>query len=436
MSTVKKLERVVFLAPDISTIGGIQSRIKKTLKNAEGRKIEHLCLSIADKNGLNLDRNLVYQNNPDAISKMLDEWRPSNTVIIFPNNTLRLFPPDLREKIDRFPLIFNGSGQLSFLLQDSPHIADRDYVNGLKVTKIVLFSEMDRMAYSQFGIYDHIKLFHPTEVRTKNPYSTKRNTKFGYVGRIDYHAKGAERLLTAIEVLRKLKRGPLRVYAVDERRGSPHLEDFLAKIEAANLKEHVEIVYNVEDKSKIFADLSVLLLPSKKDSFPNVVLEANSFGVPVIAMAYAPGPAEIIIHRKTGLLLERFSEEILTEAYKSLTATSLLKLSKAAFKHHQKFGFKRYFDKLEKIGEEALEEFDGTNRLPVFPELQAVNVLYEENLRLRSASFLSSEKASKKMAEYSAKLFHRHNAAPLRTKKKKGVVKRLLSKIRIGKSHK
>ncbi len=379
--TARTLRRIVYLTPDLSTLGGIQSRTRKILRNAGGRAVEYLGLSLHNQLSLGIENNLVWDSEPERILEALERWSPSDTVIMFPNNTLRLLTPDLRARVDRFPLIFNGSGQLTFILQDSEVMADVAYAENLLVSKIILFSMMDRRTYEQFGIYDHEVGFHPVELRGENTFSPARNKRVTYVGRIDFHAKGAERLVEAARALRGSGMGKLRVFTVSNRRNSPQLDDLLQAFAAAGLTGEVEIIYDIEDKAALYGDTSLLLLPSKKESFPNVVVEAYSFGVPVVAMSYAPGPAELVVDGETGFLLDRFDEASLRRVFAQLDQPTLARLSGAAFERHKRYGMDRYYDFIEKVGADTVREFTGVNTMRVYPDLAPIRRLYERVLK-------------------------------------------------------
>ena len=59
----------------------------------------------------------------------------------------------------------------------------------------------------------------------------------------------------------------------------------------------------VKDTSPYFQEMDVLLLPSLREGFPNVVLEAAASGVPTVAYGVT-GTVNSIVHGETGLLAE------------------------------------------------------------------------------------------------------------------------------------
>ncbi|MEO0202747.1 MAG: glycosyltransferase family 4 protein [candidate division WOR-3 bacterium] len=107
---------------------------------------------------------------------------------------------------------------------------------------------------------------------------------FGYIGRNDYD-KGVDILLKAY----KLKRFKL-VLA-----GNFENSEFL--------KYDVEHLGFINDISLFFNKIDVLILPSRKEGLPRVILESFSFGIPVIA-SNVGGVPEVVKENYNGFLFE------------------------------------------------------------------------------------------------------------------------------------
>lgn len=370
-----KLSRIVMLTNDLSTIGGIPGRTRKTLRHAVGREVEYVGISLENNLGSAEPNNIVWQEKPQDILAKLKSWSPTDTAIIYPNNLLQLLPQPLRAAVDRFPLIFIGSGQLTYLIQNTPVLADRKSTASAKVTKLVVFSRMDQSVYDQFGIYNHERAFHPVEIRTANSYAPDKNRHVAYVGRLCFDIKGADRLIDAAIALKKLQLGPLRVFTVSNERLSPKLHEFRQLIADNQLSDDVEIILDERDPEKIYETTSLLLVPSRKESFPNVILEAYARGIPVVGMSHAPGPAELIVDGETGFLVDRFSVDGLTSIFSSLSDDLRMRLSQNAFERHKLYGMDDYFARIESIATDAVNEFTGVNTQPVYPDLRPLREL-------------------------------------------------------------
>jgi len=405
----KTLKRIVFLIPDLSTTGGIQIRTKMTISNATDRDVEYFCLSRRNENAIEISNNIVFEDAPEQTMELLRSWNPKTTALVIPNNAIRLFPKKIRTELDRFPLIFYGSGQLTFMLQDSEILNDIDYVKNLKVTKQILLSQMDRNVYDQLGIYNHVLGFNPVTVRDENTYNPAKNRFVGYVGRIDFYAKGAEKLINVAIALKELNLGPLKVFTTDNPKNSPQINDFYALIEENNLQDDIDITLNVQDKEQLYRDISILVLPSKKEGFGNVITEAFSFGVPVISSSFAPGPFEIIDHGKTGYLIRDFSVNAMKELVCTLKTETLLELSDNAFDKHKSYSIRNYYDFMERIANEAVNEFSGQNEHNVYPELKTAlrfkqnkEKLIKEQARIEADMQAEHDRAQKLQADLAA----------------------------------
>lgn len=73
------------------------------------------------------------------------------------------------------------------------------------------------------------------------------------------------------------------------------------------------------DVNEMYADKDLVILPSYEEGMPNVVLEAMTFGVPVIAYDDCAGADDIINASKCGLLVSREDEKNMCDAIITVT---------------------------------------------------------------------------------------------------------------------
>jgi len=158
------------------------------------------------------------------------------------------------------------------------------------------------------------------------------------VGRLDKQ-KGFD---TLVEVYSKIDTNyPL--YIVGEGKEKKNLEDLVKKL---NLEEKVFLVGKSKEIHKWYEKASIFVLSSRKEGFPNVLIEAMSCGCGCIAFDCPYGPGEIIENNKNGILVENQNKEELKKAIELLINDKSLreKLSKEAIKIREKYS-------IEKIGE-------------------------------------------------------------------------------------
>jgi len=366
----KELKRVVFLVSDATSIGGISSRTRKTLENQYGRSVEYISISKKHTRKIGLMNAYNLTDDLDYIEHIISTWSPFDTVIITSNNAIRLFPKKIQPILRNFPLIYWAAGQMAFMLQDSVVMKDRDYIDNFLVSHIIAMSEMDISFQRQLGIHNQSKGFAPIEVRKINSYNVDENTDLVYVGRIDFHAKDCERLIDIALTLKYHNKPPLTIFTTDAS-NSPDYRRFVEISQELQLENFLDIRLNVTDKDEIYKRAKVLILPSKKESFGNVIVEAYSYGVPVIGASFAPGPAELIDDQKTGLLLDSFYPgDTVIDKIVALTKEDLIRMSHCAFEKHKEYSVEKYLLSLEKTCQSVLDQFLGKNTQRVFPRLK------------------------------------------------------------------
>jgi glycosyltransferase involved in cell wall biosynthesis len=108
----------------------------------------------------------------------------------------------------------------------------------------------------------------------------------GYMGRIDNEVKGLYDLVNAVALLRLRSTVTLRIMG-DVVSRKPHEKQLLVEwAAAAGVREHLEFraaSAAEEDKRRFFEGIDVFCLPSLAEGTPNVVFEAISHAVPVVA---------------------------------------------------------------------------------------------------------------------------------------------------------
>lgn len=138
---------------------------------------------------------------------------------------------------------------------------------------------------------------------------SKDDFVFGFVGRIT-RDKGVNEILEAFSSIKNAKL--LMVGNVEE-------EASLNSMLYRNSLSDENIVYTglVSDVEKYYAAVDVLLLPSYREGFGNVVIEAAAMGTPAI-VSNIPGPIDAIEVGKTALVVNAKDTDALTEAMQKI----------------------------------------------------------------------------------------------------------------------
>lgn len=119
---------------------------------------------------------------------------------------------------------------------------------------------------------------------------------FGFAGRITKD-KGINEILDAFL---KLKNNS-KCLIIGNREGIDTIDQKLWKEASEN--PDIIIHDSVTDIERYYAAMDVLLLPSYREGFGNVVIEAGAMGVPAV-VSNIPGPTDAVVNETTGLIVE------------------------------------------------------------------------------------------------------------------------------------
>ena len=147
------------------------------------------------------------------------------------------------------------------------------------------------------------------EIRKELGYSGS-DFVYGFVGRITKD-KGIDELLSAFL---KLKDNSKLLLVGNIEEGNCLDAGLLTEAEGhSNVKFHSF----ASDIERYYAAIDVLILPSYREGFGNVVIEAGAVGTPAI-VTDIPGPIDTIVRNKTALVIPARNSDALAEAMKRI----------------------------------------------------------------------------------------------------------------------
>ena len=141
---------------------------------------------------------------------------------------------------------------------------------------------------------------------------------FGYAGRIT-RDKGINELLAAFKLLSSSQNRLLLIGSIENR---DTLDEKLLR-DAEN-DPHVLFHEYVDDIERYYAAMDVLVLPSYREGFGNIIIEAQAMGVPVI-VTDIPGPIDAMKPMETGLSVPVADIDALSTAMNTLAKDSALR---------------------------------------------------------------------------------------------------------------
>jgi glycosyltransferase involved in cell wall biosynthesis len=101
--------------------------------------------------------------------------------------------------------------------------------------------------------------------------------------------------------------------------GEGPMRDDLARLAARlNLTSRISMPGATPDPFAAMASADLFVLSSRWEGFPNALVEAMAFGLPVVATRCPSGPEEIIEHERSGLLCQSDSPQSLADAIQRL----------------------------------------------------------------------------------------------------------------------
>lgn len=140
----------------------------------------------------------------------------------------------------------------------------------------------------------------------KVKYDIDQNKIIGYVGRL-VKDKGIDELILAWEIL-SLKYPKAKLLLVGPIEERDAISEYSKKIIFEN--SSIIFVNFVVDASPFFSLMDIFILPTYREGFPTVALEASSMEIPVL-ITEATGCTEAIVNNETGMFIKHDVKDII-----------------------------------------------------------------------------------------------------------------------------
>lgn len=140
------------------------------------------------------------------------------------------------------------------------------------------------------------------------------NFVFGYIGRID-RDKGINELLLAFKKIQKDYKEKVKLLIVGPDDKSFGIDEEL--FEWSKKCEDVIYCGFSNEVEKYYSAMDVFILPSYREGFGSVVIEAEAMGTPVI-VTDIPGPIDAMVKGETGLVVQKGDIKSLVESMNQL----------------------------------------------------------------------------------------------------------------------
>lgn len=193
----------------------------------------------------------------------------------------------------------------------------------------------------------------PRRPATPNGDLPRRPREILFVGRLT-EQKDPLLLLAAYQHLPENVRATTQLTFVGD---GPLRGELERRVQQLSLTEFVSIAGQCDDVVQRMQNATVLVLPSRWEGMPNVVLEAMACGLPVMASA-VDGTQEVIEHGQTGWLFEGRRPETLADQMETLLDDEEARAAIAAnarAKVHSEFAWATSIDAYERLFQRLLQ---------------------------------------------------------------------------------
>ncbi|TDW47120.1 glycosyltransferase involved in cell wall biosynthesis [Flavobacterium sp. 270] len=205
--------------------------------------------------------------------------------------------------------------------------------------KIVVLSESAKVSFHK---YSEVVVI-PNAI----PFKTKKESQLIrkqilMVGRLSPE-KGLERLVSiAIDLKKKFPDWKIVVLG-----DGPEMIKIEKSINETDLNDFLVLKGATKDVEKYYLDSSIYIMTSHFEAFPMVLLEAQSFGLPIVAFNCPEGPSEIIRDGHNGFLVENGNIDEFSQKVEALIESKTLRdsLGRNAKRNSGKFSEKKIMEK-------------------------------------------------------------------------------------------
>jgi glycosyltransferase involved in cell wall biosynthesis len=210
---------------------------------------------------------------------------------------------------------------------------------------VVVLSKPDKNYFDAIGVKSHVILNPVPRICSDNHQATRQHLQLISLGRFT----GQKRFDLMIRICGKLLQTHSEWRLTLQGDGEEH-EKITKEIKNLKSQEQIEIL-PLGDPRALYSRGSIFLMTSQFEGLPMSLIEAISFGLPVVAMNCSGGLAEIIENDQNGYLTPMDSEESFIEKVRLLMENENLwrRLSDGAKKSSLKFAPGAIISEWEKI---------------------------------------------------------------------------------------
>ena len=212
--------------------------------------------------------------------------------------------------------------------------------------RIITLTNEDKKAYLEnLNVKSKIDyIYNPTPYPNEN--KSLCNSKIAVaIGRLTFQ-KGFDKLLNIWEEIEN-KKSDWQLYII----GSGEDREKLLKQKEDLKIKNIVFVENTKNIKEYYEKASIYLMTSRFEGLPMTLIEAQSFGLPIISYDVKTGPKDIITNNENGYLIEDDNEKLFVEKFIELSNSreKIQKFSLKAYENSKRFELDSIIKKCEKL---------------------------------------------------------------------------------------
>ena len=225
------------------------------------------------------------------------------------------------------------------------------YIGALSSSKIITLTEKDRLNYiKKYKVSkDRINYIYNwiNSIDEEKKYNLD-SKKLITVGRF-HQQKGYDYLSkVAIKVLSRYPDWQWDIYGS----GNDQIKQYLiTELDKGGVLSRVHFKGNVKGTDNIYPDHAIYVMTSRYEGLPLVLLEAKQYGLPIVSFNCPTGPAEIVLDKENGYLVDDYDINYMSEKIFTLIENENLRaqFAEKSMKDTEKFSKKKIIKQWEDL---------------------------------------------------------------------------------------
>lgn len=369
-----QLKEVIHVMESLTSFSALSKATRDLIGTAANREIRHTWIALQDDGAHPALKIIQQPSDEQASSAFLGGCHFAEAVAIIHDDSVKRFPISIKSRLLRLPLVQMRWQPLISAHRETQTAPDWEPMEACAASWIACTTSQDIALYKQLGIAELTGIKRPVQVRSSNTYDVQTNEHLSYVVSGDFSTEEADFLVELAKALKERELPPLHIFVVGDEQ-KPALDEFAARLSHVGVLDAVRVKSGITDRQAIYDKARILISPPLGSHIGDLILEAFSFGVPVIAPSYIPGSVEIVRDGDDGFLLDEFSVQAVTMLLERLSPEDYASLSRICFARHREFSVEQYLTSIETIASDVARRFPGENSLPIIDGLNILDAL-------------------------------------------------------------